>query len=64
MQTDAVLPSERKYRGFADCARAIYHEAGAVGFVRGLLPTIARAPFANAATFVAVEWAQRHMASW
>lgn len=62
MQTDAVSPRERKYHGMTDCARVIYQEAGVKGFFRGLAPTLSRAPFANAATFVAVEWAQRQMA--
>lgn len=64
MQTDAVKPSERKFHGMADCARAIWSEAGYKGFIRGLTPTLIRAPFVNAASFATVEWAQRQMLSW
>ena len=54
-QTDAILPSERKFKGTLDCARQIYRSAGAGGFFRGLTPTLVRAPFSNSATFLAVE---------
>lgn len=64
LQTDAVKPGERKYRGMMDCARAILHEAGPKGFVRGLMPTMIRAPFVNAASFATVEWAAREMSDW
>ncbi|PWN88659.1 putative YMC1-protein of the mitochondrial carrier family [Acaromyces ingoldii] len=61
MQTDAISPSERRYKGFLDCASDIYRSAGPRGFVKGLAPTLVRAPFANAATFVVYEWASRQL---
>ncbi|KDN51375.1 putative YMC1-protein of the mitochondrial carrier family [Tilletiaria anomala UBC 951] len=64
MQTDALNPAERQYKGPLDCARQIYRSAGVGGFFRGLTPTLVRAPFANAATFVAFEWAARNLSAW
>lgn len=61
MQTDAIIPSERKYNSTLQCIQSIYKQAGIKGFFRGLLPTLIRAPFANAATFVAYETASRHL---
>lgn len=42
MQTDAISPSERRYKGFLDCASDIYRTAGPRGFVKGLAPTLVR----------------------
>jgi solute carrier family 25 (mitochondrial carnitine/acylcarnitine transporter), member 20/29 len=39
----------------------MYRQAGVRGFFKGLIPTLVRAPWANAATFVAFEWAARNL---
>lgn len=59
LQTDALNPSERRYKGTLDCIQQTFKQDGIRGFFRGLLPTLVRSPFANAATFVAFEWAAR-----
>lgn len=61
LQTDALSPSQRQYKGTLDCAKQIFAQAGWKGFFRGLIPTLARAPISNAATFVTYEWAARHL---
>ncbi|KAN0064456.1 Mitochondrial carrier protein ymc2 [Thecaphora frezii] len=61
MQTDGWRAQQRSYSSLRDCVAKIYAEAGIRGFFRGLLPTLVRSPFANAATFVAVEWAARNL---
>ncbi|PWN50806.1 putative YMC1-protein of the mitochondrial carrier family [Violaceomyces palustris] len=61
LQTDSLIPEQRRYKGTLDCARQILQESGPKGFFRGLLPTLVRSPFANAATFVAFEWAARNL---
>lgn len=58
LQTDALALSERQYKSTLDCVRQIYKAGGVGGFFRGLIPTLVRAPFANAATFVAFECEQ------
>eukprot|EP01027_Heterolobosea_sp_BB2_P008744 GEZU01012980.1.p1 GENE.GEZU01012980.1~~GEZU01012980.1.p1 ORF type:complete len:301 (+),score=46.39 GEZU01012980.1:795-1697(+) len=45
--------------GFFDCARQIYREEGARGFWVGFSPTIIRAFWANACTFVAYEFTMK-----
>lgn len=57
MQTDALLPSERRFRGMSDAVRHVYATSGVGGFFRGIVPTLIRAPFANGATFLAFELA-------
>ncbi len=64
LQTDGLAPADRQYKGALDCARQIYAQNGVKGFFKGLTPTLVRAPFANAATFVAFEWAARNMERW
>lgn len=61
LQTDALDPAKRQYKGTLDCARQIFAQGGFRGFFRGLIPTLARAPISNAATFVTYEWAARHL---
>ena len=61
LQTDALNPSARQYKGTIDCIRQTFKADGVKGFFRGLLPTLVRSPFANAATFVAFEWAARNL---
>ncbi|TKY86534.1 hypothetical protein EX895_004683 [Sporisorium graminicola] len=59
LQTDSLNPANRKYKGTLDCIQQTFKQDGIRGFFRGLLPTLVRSPFANAATFVAFEWAAR-----
>lgn len=61
LQTDALLPQQRKYKGALDCIKQTLKADGVKGFFRGLLPTLVRSPFANAATFVAFEWAAKNL---
>ena len=61
LQTDSLDPNNRRYKGMLDCATQIWNENGPRGFFRGLIPTLVRSPFANAATFVAFEWAARNL---
>lgn len=55
LQTDSLNPTSRKYTGVVDCIAKTFRQDGVKGFFRGLLPTLVRSPFANAATFVAFE---------
>ncbi|KAK0542889.1 Mitochondrial carrier protein ymc2 [Tilletia horrida] len=64
LQTDALALSARTYRGPLDCAAQILRTAGIRGFLKGLGPTLVRAPIANAATFVAFEAAARNLDSY
>ncbi|UZJ51098.1 hypothetical protein CBS101457_000418 [Exobasidium rhododendri] len=61
MQTDHIGPSQRQFRSSLDCAKQIYKTAGFSGFLRGLTPTLVRAPFANAATFVVYEYVSQKL---
>ncbi|KAJ1025778.1 hypothetical protein NDA18_004112 [Ustilago nuda] len=61
LQTDALRKEDRRYKGLLDCVKQIYRGGGVKGFFRGLLPTLVRSPFANAATFVAFEFAARNL---
>ena len=61
LQTDALNPNERRYKGTLDCIRQTFRADGVRGFFRGLLPTLVRSPFANAATFVAFEFAAKNL---
>ncbi|KAK0524827.1 Mitochondrial carrier protein ymc2 [Tilletia horrida] len=60
-QTDSLQASSRQYRGSLDCAAQIWRTAGIQGFLKGLGPTLSRAPVAAAATFVAFEAAARNL---
>lgn len=42
MQTDALLPSERRFRGMSDVVRHVYATSGVGGFFRGIVPTLIR----------------------
>ncbi|KAJ3530493.1 hypothetical protein NM688_g7701 [Phlebia brevispora] len=64
MQTDAFLPSEgQKYKSTLHCVRTVWRTEGPAAFVRGLSPTLIRSPFANGATFLGFELANRFMNS-
>eukprot|EP01117_Protostelium_nocturnum_P002987 TRINITY_DN13918_c0_g1_i1.p1 TRINITY_DN13918_c0_g1~~TRINITY_DN13918_c0_g1_i1.p1 ORF type:complete len:299 (-),score=120.64 TRINITY_DN13918_c0_g1_i1:57-953(-) len=59
IQTDAINPAERKYKGWVDCASKIYRSQGTKGFFRGFTPCIIRSFPANAACFWAYEQSKR-----
>ncbi|SNX84593.1 probable YMC1 - Protein of the mitochondrial carrier family (MCF) [Melanopsichium pennsylvanicum] len=61
LQTDSLNPNQRRYKGTLDCIKQTLKQDGVKGLFRGLLPTLVRSPFANAATFVAFEWAARNL---
>lgn len=61
LQTDALRKEQRRFNGTLDCIRQTVKADGVKGLYRGLLPTLVRSPFANAATFVAFEWAARNL---
>lgn len=51
LQTQGSLAPELRYKGVVDCARGIYREAGARGFMKGLVPRIMYLSPAAALTF-------------
>lgn len=59
MQTDAIDPKERKYRGIVDCARQIYQTKGIRGFFRGFTPCMVRSFPSNAVCFFGYEYTRR-----
>ncbi|KAI0047944.1 mitochondrial carrier [Auriscalpium vulgare] len=60
MQTDGFTPSTgQKYRSTLDCVRTVWRTEGISAFTRGLGPTLIRSPFANGATFLGFEMANR-----
>ncbi|KAK7018834.1 mitochondrial carrier [Favolaschia claudopus] len=60
MQTDGFTTATgRKYKSAIDCARIVWRTEGIAAFTRGLTPTLIRSPFANGATFLGFEMANR-----
>lgn len=60
MQTDGFSPATgQKYSSTLDCVRTIWRTEGIKAFSRGLGPTLIRSPFANGATFLGFEMANR-----
>ncbi|KAF8070445.1 mitochondrial carrier domain-containing protein [Lyophyllum atratum] len=60
MQTDGFSPSTgQKYTSTLDCVRKVWRTEGIGAFTRGLGPTLIRSPFANGATFLGFEMANR-----
>ncbi|KAG5715370.1 hypothetical protein E4T56_gene8267 [Termitomyces sp. T112] len=60
MQTDGFSPSTgQKYFSTLDCVRKVWKADGIGAFTRGLGPTLIRSPFANGATFLGFEMANR-----
>lgn len=51
MQSDSVVPSERRFRSTADAARQLYKEGGIPRFFKGIAPCLLRAAPANATCF-------------
>ncbi|EGO00383.1 hypothetical protein SERLA73DRAFT_180964 [Serpula lacrymans var. lacrymans S7.3] len=65
MQTDGFSPSTgQKYASARDCVRKVWKSEGISAFTRGLGPTLIRSPFANGATFLGFEMANRMLQSW
>jgi len=62
IQTDGFAGSERKYASTFDCVRTVWRTEGVGAFTRGLGPTLIRSPFANGATFLGFELANRALA--
>ncbi|PPQ95322.1 hypothetical protein CVT26_008167 [Gymnopilus dilepis] len=59
MQTDGLTPATQKYKSTLDCVRTVWRTEGSGAFIRGIVPTLIRSPFANGATFVGFEMAMR-----
>ncbi|KAL0956926.1 hypothetical protein HGRIS_003030 [Hohenbuehelia grisea] len=60
MQTDGFTASTgQKYKSALDCVRVVWRTEGIGAFTRGLGPTLIRSPFANGATFLGFEMANR-----
>ncbi|GLB37401.1 putative mitochondrial carrier (TC 2.A.29) family protein [Lyophyllum shimeji] len=60
MQTDGFTPSTgQRYTSTLDCVRKVWRTEGIGAFTRGLGPTLIRSPFANGATFLGFEMANR-----
>lgn len=59
MQTDAVLPKDRKYSSYGDCMRKLYAEGGVSRFTRGFAPCLLRAGPANAVGFFLMETSKK-----
>ncbi|KAI0339946.1 mitochondrial carrier [Trametopsis cervina] len=60
MQTDGFSAADgQKYKSTLDCVRTVWRTEGIGAFTRGLGPTLIRSPFANGATFLGFEMANR-----
>lgn len=55
MQTDSIVPSERKYRSIVSTAGALWREGGIRRFYRGFTPCLIRAAPANGAMLFTVD---------
>jgi solute carrier family 25 carnitine/acylcarnitine transporter 20/29 len=55
----ALNDGERRFRGWKDAARAVWHERGLKGYWRGFVPCFLRAFPANAMALVAFEGVMR-----
>ncbi|EFA83131.1 mitochondrial substrate carrier family protein [Heterostelium album PN500] len=62
IQTDSIVPSQRRYANMMDCASKIYKQQGIAGFYKGFTPCFIRSFPANAACFVLYEKAREIMA--
>ncbi|WFD42308.1 hypothetical protein MPSI1_000950 [Malassezia psittaci] len=47
MQTDAIDPKERRFRGMMDVVRFVQKSSGTAGFFRGIVPTLIRVCMSN-----------------
>jgi len=59
MQTDALMPADRKYKSIPDCVSQIFREGGSKAFFKGYVPSIFRAIPINASIFLAVTTTKR-----
>ncbi|KAI0684943.1 mitochondrial carrier [Cytidiella melzeri] len=60
LQTDGFSSADgQKYKSTLDCIRTVWRTEGIGAFTRGLGPTLIRSPFANGATFLGFEMANR-----
>jgi len=59
MQSDSLMPSERKYKSFFDCWRKVVSSEGMRGLFRGFAPCMVRSFPANATCFLAYEYTRR-----
>jgi len=65
MQTDGFTSTTgRKYASSLDCVKQVWRTEGPRAFLRGLGPTLIRSPFANGATFLGFEMANRFLNSF
>lgn len=65
MQTDGFSAADgQKYKSTLDCVRTVWRTEGIGAFTRGLGPTLIRSPFANGATFLGFEMANRLLNKW
>ncbi|KAE9409783.1 mitochondrial carrier [Gymnopus androsaceus JB14] len=65
MQTDGFTSTTgRKYASSLDCVKQVWRIEGPRAFLRGLGPTLIRSPFANGATFLGFEMANRFLNSF
>ena len=60
LQSDAIVKSERHYKGTWDCFRKLYADGGLRSFYRGLTPCVLRAIPANAVMLYTVARIQDH----
>lgn len=61
IQTDAIHPEQRKYKGWAHTATTLWKEGGLKRYSAGLAPCLARSFPANAAGFAAYEGVKGYM---
>jgi len=59
LQTDSIIKSERKYKGWFDCWNKTVQEQGYKGLFRGYVPAVVRAVPVNAVVFAAVVTAKQ-----
>jgi len=59
LQTDSVVPSQRRYKNMWHCWKSIYRTEGISAFYRGFNPCIIRAFPTNAASFLAFEYSRK-----
>ena len=60
IQADAIVPSERRFKGTLDCVKQLWAEGGVARFFKGVAPCALRAAPANAVCFFlyqkSVQW--------
>eukprot|EP00158_Paraphelidium_tribonemae_P007296 Partr_v1_DN28186_c1_g2_i3_m55297 putative carrier protein len=61
IQTDSLVKTSAKYKGWLDCMRHVIRTEGVAGLYRGLAPCMLRAGPVNALTFVTYEFAMKQL---